>query len=78
MMIALPNQDCSWTVTLFMPFKNFKSIDSEEKLLNFFNKYFKDSIPLIGEKKLIDDFFSGSPSALVAIKVGYIIISPNF
>ncbi|CAH2264575.1 kynurenine 3-monooxygenase [Pararge aegeria] len=68
MMIALPNQDCSWTVTLFMPFKNFKEINSEGKLLDFFKKYFQDSIPLIGEKKLIEDFFGGSPSALVAVK----------
>ncbi|XP_050345100.1 kynurenine 3-monooxygenase isoform X2 [Nymphalis io] len=68
MMIALPNQDCSWTVTLFMPFKSFKNIDTDEKLMNFFHKYFPDSIPLIGEKKLIEDFFGGSPSPLVAIK----------
>ncbi|XP_038215986.1 kynurenine 3-monooxygenase [Zerene cesonia] len=68
MMIALPNQDCSWTVTLFMPFKNFKGIDSESKLLEFFEKYFPDSIPLIGEKKLIDDYFGGSPSPLITIK----------
>nr|QHN70696.1 cinnabar [Limenitis arthemis astyanax] len=68
MMIALPNQDCSWTVTLFMPFNHFKNIDTEEKLLEFFGKYFPDSIPLIGEKKLIEDFFGGSPSALVTVK----------
>lgn len=69
MMIALPNQDCSWTVTLFMPFNNFKNINTEAKLLDFFHKYFPDSIPLIGEKKLIEDFFGDSPSALVAVKV---------
>ncbi|KOB75248.1 Kynurenine 3-monooxygenase [Operophtera brumata] len=57
MMIALPNQDCSWTVTLFMPFIHFKSIDTEDKLVQFFDKYFMDSIPLIGKKKLIQDFF---------------------
>ncbi|XP_072943910.1 kynurenine 3-monooxygenase [Epargyreus clarus] len=68
MMIALPNQDCSWTVTLFMPFVNFKKLDTEGKLLDFFETYFPDSIPLIGKKKLIEDFFGGSPSSLVAIK----------
>ncbi|CAB3251823.1 unnamed protein product [Arctia plantaginis] len=68
MMIALPNQDCSWTVTLFMPFTNFQNLDTPKKLLGFFNKNFPDSIPLIGEKKLIEDFFAGSPSPLVAIK----------
>ncbi|XP_026757612.2 kynurenine 3-monooxygenase [Galleria mellonella] len=68
MMIALPNQDCSWTVTLFMPFTSFKSIDTEDKLLAFFEKYFPDSIALIGRKKLIEDFFGGSPSPLVFVK----------
>ncbi|KAM3963521.1 LOW QUALITY PROTEIN: kynurenine 3-monooxygenase cn [Aphomia sociella] len=67
MMIALPNQDCSWTVTLFMPFANFKNLDSEDKLIAFFEKYFPDSIALIG-KKLIEDFFNGSPSPLVFVK----------
>ncbi|KAF9420868.1 hypothetical protein HW555_003054 [Spodoptera exigua] len=68
MMIALPNQDCSWTVTLFMPFTKFKNLDTEEKLLAFFEKYFPDSIPLIGKKKLVEDFFAVSPSPLVAVK----------
>lgn len=69
MMIALPNQDCSWTVTLFMPFDNFRKLDTEEKLIKFFEEYFPDSIPLIGRQKLVEDFFGGSPSPLVAIKV---------
>ncbi|XP_013190001.1 kynurenine 3-monooxygenase isoform X2 [Amyelois transitella] len=68
MMIALPNQDCSWTVTLFMPFSYFKSLDTEVRLIEFFEQYFPDSIPLIGRKKLLEDFFAGSPSPLVSIK----------
>ncbi|KAI5638533.1 FAD binding domain-containing protein [Phthorimaea operculella] len=68
MMIALPNQDCSWTVTLFMPFEKFKSIENEEKLIAFFTQYFPDSIPLIGRQKLVEDFFAGKPSPLVAVK----------
>lgn len=36
MMIALPNQDKSWTVTLFMPFDIFDAITTPEKLLDFF------------------------------------------
>lgn len=74
MMIALPNQDCSWTVTLFMPFTNFKKLDAKEKLIAFFEKYFPDSIPLIGKQKLIEDFFATSPSPLVAVKVNNTLI----
>nr|ABM68367.1 kynurenine 3-monooxygenase [Bombyx mori] len=68
MMIALPTRTGSWTVTLFMPFTHFKSLDNEDKLLKFFEKYFPDSIPLIGKQKLIADYFAGSASPLIAIK----------
>lgn len=68
MMIALPNQDRTWTVTLFMPFENFSDIKNSEDLLNFFATYFPDSIPLIGEEGLIKDFFKTKPQHLVSIK----------
>lgn len=68
MMIALPNQDRTWTVTLFMPFAKFKLLDTSETLLAFFQKYFPDSIELIGEEKLVNDFFKATPSPLVSIK----------
>ncbi|GBM77107.1 Kynurenine 3-monooxygenase [Araneus ventricosus] len=68
MMIALPNQDASYTVTLFMPFSMFEKLNTPEKLLQFFEEQFPDSIPLIGKEKLVTDFFKTTPSALVSIK----------
>lgn len=68
MMIALPNQDRTWTVTLFMPFENFNDIKEPEDLLQFFRTFFIDSIPLIGEERLIKDFFKTRAQHLVAIK----------
>lgn len=68
MMIALPNQDCTWTVTLFMPFENFSNIKSSEDLLKFFETFFPDSIPLIGEERLIKDFFKVKPQHLITVK----------
>lgn len=68
MMIALPNQDRTWTVTLFMPFENFNSIKSSQDLLKFFNIYFPDSIPLIGEERLVRDFFKIPAQYLMAVK----------
>ncbi|XP_071962180.1 kynurenine 3-monooxygenase-like [Antedon mediterranea] len=68
MMIALPNQDKSFTLTLFMPFNIFESIKTNEDLLIFFNKYFKDSIDLIGMKELCDCFLSSKALPLVSIK----------
>lgn len=69
MMIALPNQDKTWTVTLFMPFGNFKQIETFDDLLKFFGDYFPDAIDLIGEKRLLNDFFKATPQHLVSVKV---------
>ena len=49
MMIAMPNLDHSFTVTLFMPFTYYESIKNKMDLFQFFDKYFPDSIALIGE-----------------------------
>lgn len=69
MMIALPNQDKSWTVTLFMPFSNFDSIKTIDDLLAFFTENFPDAVNLIGQKRLINDFFKATPQYLVSVKV---------
>jgi kynurenine 3-monooxygenase len=68
MMIALPNQDRTWTVTLFMPFENFSEIKTPDDLLEFFGNHFADSIPLIGEERLIKDFFKTRPQHLISVK----------
>ena len=49
MLIALPNQDHTYTVTLFMPFENFKLLDTQDKVLRFFKTTFPDAVPLLGE-----------------------------
>ncbi|KAI2658057.1 Kynurenine 3-monooxygenase [Labeo rohita] len=48
MMIALPNLDRTFTCTLFMPFEEFDKIRTGEEVIRFFQKYFPDSVPLIG------------------------------
>jgi kynurenine 3-monooxygenase len=69
MLIALPNLDGSFTCTLFMPFEgenSFEELDTQEKLITFFNKYFpstKDVIP-----DLVVDFFKNPKSYLVTMK----------
>ena len=68
MMIGLPNQDKSFTVTLFMPTETFENIKDKEGLLHFFNENFRDSISLIGKEKLISDFFSNKALPLVSVK----------
>ncbi|XP_063884132.1 kynurenine 3-monooxygenase-like [Scylla paramamosain] len=68
MMIALPNQDRSWTVTLFMPFEIFGTLTTPEELLSFFQTNYPDAIPLIGREKLINDFFSNKPLPMISVK----------
>lgn len=69
MMIALPNENGSWTVTLFMPFQQFEAIKNDQDLLKFFRRHFEDALPLIGERNLIDTYFSSKPQPLIAVKV---------
>ncbi|EEB16860.1 Kynurenine 3-monooxygenase, putative [Pediculus humanus corporis] len=68
MMIALPNRDKSWTVTLFMPLKNFQELKKPETLLKFFQINFPDALNYMTEDGLIRDYFSTVPSHLVSIK----------
>ena len=68
MMIALPNKDCSFTVTLFMPYRIFRSIETEEDVLQFFRQNFPDSIPKIGEELLVQDFFKNPIGNFMSVK----------
>jgi kynurenine 3-monooxygenase len=69
MMIALPNLDGSFTVTLFAPFKganSFEIIQSEEAVLEYFTRHFPDALGLM--PGLAKDFFINPTSSLVTIK----------
>jgi kynurenine 3-monooxygenase len=69
MLIALPNIDGSFTCTLFFPFDgdlSFSSLDSEEKLLQFFKDAFPDTIELM--PNLSNDFFTNPTGSLVTVK----------
>lgn len=68
MLIALPNQDKSFTTTLFLPLPIFQKLKTTDDLLIFFQKYFPDAISFIGRANLIETFFSSKPLPLVSIK----------
>ena len=68
MLIALPNQDKSFTTTLFLPLSIFQTLTNAYELLTFFQRYFPDAISLIGRENLIETFFSSKPLSLVSIK----------
>jgi kynurenine 3-monooxygenase len=69
MMIALANLDGSFTVTLFFPMEgdlSFATIDTPEKVKDFFEKTFPDSIPVM--PTLLEDYFSNPTSTLVTVR----------
>ncbi|XP_062851334.1 kynurenine 3-monooxygenase [Trichomycterus rosablanca] len=68
MMIALPNLDKTFTCTLFMPFEDFEKLTTEDKMMNFFQKFFPDLIPLIGVDALKRDLFRLPAQAMVSVK----------
>ena len=70
MLIALPNLDGSFTVTLFLSHDegeyNFNNLTSPEIVLEFFQKEFPDALELM--PNLIEDFFNNPTSALGTVK----------
>ncbi len=69
MMIALPNLDGSFTVTLFLSHNgdvSFDQLKSKESVMEFFETYFADAIPLM--PTLYEDFLSNPESSLVTVK----------
>jgi kynurenine 3-monooxygenase len=69
MLIALPNIDGSFTCTLFFPFEgdpSFASLNTNEKVRNFFAKTFADATALM--PTLAEDFARNPTSSLVTVK----------
>jgi kynurenine 3-monooxygenase len=69
MMIALPNQDGSFTCTLFWPYEgpnSFAALQSEADILRFFREQFSDAVPLM--PSLADDFLHNPTGDLVTVR----------
>lgn len=69
MLIALPNLDGSFTVTLFLAFEgeySFANLTHEKVVADFFRQYFPDVIPLMPD--LPEVFFSNPTSSLATFR----------
>ena len=69
MLIALPNIDGSFTCTLFFPFDgepSFASLDTKEKVTQFFNETFADAAALM--PNLATEYFKNTTASLVTVK----------
>ena len=68
MLIALPNNDCSFTCTLFFPMtgtKSFETVKTEKDILDLFQSQFHDAIKLI--PNLMEDFQKNSTGDLASV-----------
>ena len=70
MVIALPNLDGSFTVTLFLSYNegdyNFNNLTSPEMVIEFFQKEFPDALELM--PNLVEDFFNNPTAPLGTVK----------
>jgi kynurenine 3-monooxygenase len=69
MLIALPNLDGSFTVTLFLAFEGkyaFENLNTEQNVLDFFNEVFPDVVPHM--PTLVEDFFGNPTSSLCTVR----------
>ena len=70
MLIALPNLDGSFTVTLFLSYNegeyNFNNLKTEDNVLEFFQKEFPDAMAIM--PNLLDDFFQNPTAPLGTVK----------
>jgi len=70
MVIALPNLDGSFTVTLFLSYDegdyNFNNLTTAERVTEFFQKEFPDALELM--PNLVDDFFENPTAPLGTVK----------
>ncbi|MDX1279318.1 NAD(P)/FAD-dependent oxidoreductase [Oceanihabitans sediminis] len=70
MLIALPNLDGSFTVTLFLSYEegeyNFKNLTSEKTIKEFFQAQFPDALTLI--PNIVEEFANNPTGALGTVK----------
>ncbi len=69
MLIALPNQDGSFTCTLFFPYEgstSFQSLTNDDKIREFFQKTFPDAFEIM--PTLLKDYHNNPTSSLVTIR----------
>src|SRR5690554_251981 len=70
MLIALPNLNGSFTVTLFLPYKNsnycFENLTTAEKVTEYFQKEFPDVLDLI--PNLTEEFFNNPIGTMGTVK----------
>ncbi len=69
MMIALPNDDGTFTVTCFWPLEgenSFSRLTKEGEVSAYFKEWFADAVPMMPD--LVQDYLAARPSSLVTVR----------
>ncbi|MBC8107872.1 MAG: FAD-dependent monooxygenase [Anaerolineae bacterium] len=66
MMIALPNQDRSFTCTCFWPLKTFEELKSPQQIEGFFRRNFPDAVAFM--PTLVEDFQRNPNGSLLTVR----------
>lgn len=67
MLIGLPNQDGSFTLTLFAPFSEVDALKTRQDAERFFETNFPTALEWAGRERLLDDFERNPRASLVTI-----------
>ena len=67
-MIAFPNLDHSFTISLFMPTAHFEKIKTREDIVQLFQDNFPDALAIIGEDRLVKDFQQNPIGSFLSVK----------
>jgi kynurenine 3-monooxygenase len=69
MLIALPNLDGSFTLTLFFPFAgepSFETVETDEEIIAFFDTYFADAKSIMPQ--FLQEYKNNPTSSLITVK----------
>lgn len=69
MLIALANEDGSFTSTFFSPWSVIESIKTGVEFVEFFKENFPDAVELIGEQRLLDTYENNPRGSLMQVSV---------
>ncbi|KAI3402595.1 BNA4 [Candida oxycetoniae] len=67
MLIALANEDGSFTTTFFSPWSVIESIKSSKEFVEFFKENFPDAVKLIGEEALAEAYVKNPRGSLMQV-----------
>ena len=74
-LIAIPNNDKSFSVTLFIPLTKLKEIKTPKQLVEFFNIEFPDALLLMGKNILVEQFFKNKKENMVSFNVLLLLLT---